>query len=130
MDNGTRRVRPLGQPPKFPGITKRAAYAIQHLMSTLPEEMKKANYLPAIGWEVGFGEPGFVPRPGLGGMERDRVPPEYVIHAWGVDFMFSFSEATLQKFENSVLDFIDGRFIFVDKIAAQFMGSDPDDHQN
>jgi hypothetical protein len=96
-------------------------------MDTLPEETRRARYLPVIGWMIDSDDPAFVPGPCIGGDREDAIPSEYVVEAFGVRLAFNLPDALLEKYQDCALDYLGGRFLFVDKDALAFVGRDPPD---
>lgn len=106
---------------KLPTITRRAAEAITQIVEKYPPPDTENDYLPVIGWMVESSQPGFVAGPCLALELKSKVPDEFILRAHDISVAFYLPEAKLKANEDAVLDFIEGRFVFVSKSIARFL---------
>ena len=105
---------------QLPKLTERAARAITRLMDTLPTSIHAEKYLPTVGWEVESNEPGFIPGPCIGLHPKEDVPPDLLLESQGVTVAYNLSDPMLIKHQGHLLDYLGGRFIFVDNEIVRF----------
>ena len=106
---------------KLPTITRRAAEAIIQIVEKYSPADKKNHYLPIIGWMVESNQPGFVVGPCLALELESKVPDEFILRAHNISVGFNIPEAKLKANEDAVLDFMEGRFVFVPKAITRFI---------
>jgi hypothetical protein len=104
----------------LPGITRRAVDAINRLWATL-ESDKRTDYIPSVSltFNTRSDELPFIPC--IGGHLLASVPAEYIVEAHGLKVAFNLNDETRPKYQDYVLDFIEGQFIFLEKSAAKFI---------
>lgn len=107
---------------KLPEITERAAEAIRSIIKKTPEYIDLEEYLPSINWELGTKESGFAPGPFIGLHEKNRVPREYVSDSQGLKIAYNLPPEIMTKYDECVLDYVEGRFLFVERNMTPFLG--------
>jgi hypothetical protein len=108
----------------YPRITQRAAAMITHLMTMVPER-DRDKYLPVITWIIQDSlDVDFVPGPWVGVMEIERIPAEMMLRVHGIRLAFNLDEPTLEKYRNCVLDYMGGRFVFIDQTMSDILNRD------
>ena len=109
----------------LPSITKRAAQEISRMVDTLlPERLKRDDYIPVVMWMFDSTEAGFVPGPEIGAHKRSTIPSQYVVEAFGIRVGFSLPDFLLKKYQNCTLDFMGGRFLFIDETMRALLELD------
>lgn len=108
----------------LPGITRRAVDAIKHLWSTLEVDKERGDYIPSVSLTFNTRSDELRLIPCIGGHLLASVPAEYIVEAYGLKVAFSLPDETRPKFQNCVLDFIDGEFVFLESSVAKFVGAD------
>jgi hypothetical protein len=105
-----------------PDITPRAASAISRLLEMVPEEMKQTPHLATVSWMVGSDEPDFVPGPCIGLHPAHEVPDEYIVDSHGIRVAFNLPDDLMTKYQEYALDYLGGRFLFVERSMTDFLG--------
>jgi hypothetical protein len=106
---------------RVPGITKRAAKAISLLMEKHAPRDTDVVYMSMICWVSDSTAPGFIPGPCLALEDVNKVPTELVVKVHGIKIVFNISPEILAPYQDSILDFMDDRFLFVSKGIAEFL---------
>lgn len=110
---------------QLPDVTKRAVTQIVRLMEKLPSKIEKSEYLPSVSWRVrSSDESDVMPGPLIGIHRKDKVPSEFIKESHGIKIAYNLPEQILARHRDSILDYLNGHFLFVDKASIQFLGNE------
>jgi hypothetical protein len=105
----------------LPGITERAARAIELLVQEYTAYETEEVCMPVVGWLDDLSVTGFIPGPCLALHFAEKMPPELIVEEHGLRVGFVIPKAILAGYESSLLDFVDDRFLFIPKSVAKFL---------